>query len=153
MALSLNRHRLRFSLRSLLISILVIGLGSKYIVSKREWVRERENLLTDRRVWNTWAPSSYGPGGLWLFRLAGYDDGTWWYERVWVLSDPEADTWTDRDQERELERVRRLFPEARRRAGAETRLVKSCHPVRTQGRTGNSLPVLRSNKRSLDKIS
>jgi hypothetical protein len=98
-----------FSLRRLFLLVLLAAVGC-WCATELRWLVQRRHVIDSHRgFWidtNTVYPGPRAPSVLWLFGEPGY-------ERITIKFDgPTRGTALTSDQQDELTRIRRLFPEA-----------------------------------------
>jgi hypothetical protein len=119
-AKSKSRVWIRFGLRTLILLMSIVALGTWWVTAQLRWIHERHKFLLSRDANSTVS----APWPLWLFREYGADEvyvrvinpiAREHVERIWPdeLSAEESAQFLGPGDIAEMERARQLFPEAR----------------------------------------
>lgn len=95
-------RRFRYSLRTVFVILMACSVWLGYSAN---WVRQRNDVIAAYGLAKWAEDHKAAPGLLWLFGAKGYS-------KLIVVLDARDENWLTDDQQLEITRIRRLFPEA-----------------------------------------
>ena len=105
-----RRRWFQFGLRSLFIAVALAAIVAVWVAGQLDWIRQRQEIIAEYPTGGT-TPGFRAPGLLWLFGEPGIEE-VYMRSRIKAERERLQRPFHEQEEREEVERVRRLFPEA-----------------------------------------